>query len=81
LVFLENVKKNFDKGIDYSIDYSDVIRKNYLKIISNIYYLNLRKVQKKVKSDFIDRGFKFDKMGDATKVLNELYRVFLKSTR
>jgi len=81
LTFLETVKKNYDKGLDTKIEYGDIIVDNYLKIISNIYYLNLRKVQKKVKADFIDRGFKFDKLSDATKVLNELYRVNLKPTR
>ena len=49
---LADFKKYFDRDQLMKINFGEAITKNYLNIISNIYYLNMRKTQKKFKDDF-----------------------------
>ncbi len=62
-------------------DFGDDIRKNYLKVVTNIYYLNIRRVQKSFKEDYIDKGFVFKENRHINQVMNELYSKHLKETR
>jgi hypothetical protein len=57
------------------------IEKGYLKIISNIFYLNIRKAQKKFK-DEIDQGIhSTTNPQEVSRRFNDLYRHNLKETR
>lgn len=60
------------------VDFGESISKNYLKIISNIFYLNLRKVQKQLKDNIIDKEIS---VGDSQETFNKLYKKYLKETR
>jgi hypothetical protein len=63
------------------IDFGDALSKNYLKIITNIYYLNLRKTQKKFKDEFVSKGLEFQDTNEAANAFNNIYKSFLKHTR
>jgi len=65
----------------FKINFGEAIDKNYLKIISNIYYLNIRKTQKDLKKNYIDEGYVFNDEDSKSKKFNELYKHHLKSTR
>jgi hypothetical protein len=78
---LAKFKKSFDNGQLMNIDFGESINRNYLKIISNIYYLNLRKVQKKFKNEYGDKNYKFQDASEPGKVFNDIYKSFLKETR
>jgi hypothetical protein len=63
------------------IDFGEALSKNYLKIITNIYYLNLRKTQKKFKEEFVDKGHDFRDANETANAFNDIYKSFLKETR
>lgn len=77
---LSKFKKCFDGGELMRVDFGEAVSDKYLKIISNIYYLNMRKVQKKIKNEYTNKGYNF-KDGEAGKVFNDIYKTFLKETR
>ncbi len=62
-------------------DFGDDIRKNYLKVVTNIYYLNIRRVQISFREDYTDKGFVFRENRHINQVMNELYSKHLKETR
>lgn len=78
--FLHNYKQSFNKGQLMSIEFGEVFDKSYIKIISNIYYLNLRKTQKKFKDEYVNKAHSYD-YETAGKVFNDFYRSYLKETR
>jgi hypothetical protein len=63
------------------IDFGEAMSKNYLKIISNIYYLNLRKTLKKFKDEFLDKGYDFKDASETANAFNDIYKSFLQATR
>jgi len=63
------------------IDFGEALTHNYLKIITNIYYLNLRKTQKKFKEEFVDKGHDFRDASETANTFNDIYKSFLKETR
>jgi hypothetical protein len=64
-------------------NFDESIKSNYLKIISNIFYFNIRKAQKKFKDEYIDKSseFKTVSANELSKKFNDLYKQFLKQTR
>lgn len=78
---ISNFKKHFDRDELMKIDFGESMNKNYLKIITNIYYLNLRKTQKKFKDDFVDKGYDFKDANETANAFNDIYKSFLKETR
>lgn len=78
---LADFKKCFDRDQLLKINFGEAITKNYLKIISNIYYLNLRKTQKKFKDEFLDLGYEFKDSKESLAAFNGIYKSFLKETR
>jgi hypothetical protein len=78
---MADFKKHFDNDELMKIDFGEAINKNYLKIISNIYYLNLRKTQKKFKDEFVDKGYDFKDANETANAFNDIYKTFLKDTR
>lgn len=79
--FIYQFKKKFDRNELLKVNFGGSINKNYLKIISHIYYFNLRKVQKKFKDDYVDKGYDFQDPREINKIFNEIYKFFLKDTR
>jgi hypothetical protein len=87
----ESLKKDskliadFKDGLDNDklvlFNFPESLKKNYLKIISNIYYLNLRKTQKKFKDDYVDKGFDIKDASTSGNVFSMNYKQFLKETR
>lgn len=80
---LEVITKFMKSFQDDSFDFkfSEKIEKNYLKIISNIFYLNIRKAQKKFK-DEIDQGIHSNTNPvELARRFNDFYRQSLKDTR
>ena len=78
---LADFKKYFDRDQLMKINFGEAITKNYLNIISNIYYLNMRKTQKKFKDDFLDQGYDFKDAKESLTSFNGIYKSFLKETR
>jgi hypothetical protein len=78
---LADFKKYFDRDQLMKINFGEAITKNYLNIISNIYYLNMRKTQKKFKDDFLDQGYDFKDAKESLTAFNGIYKSFLKETR
>ena len=69
----------------YPLKFSPKITENYIKIISNIYYVNITKTACKFKEDVIDTN-KFsdstvDLEGVLERIFNDIYKAFLKETR
>jgi hypothetical protein len=87
----ENIKKNvniiaefkrhLDKDELMKIDFPESLTKNYIKIITNIYYHNLRKTQKKFKDEFLNKGYDFRDASETANAFNDIYKSFLKVTR
>jgi hypothetical protein len=72
---------NFYQQDKFEFKFPDNIECNYLKIISNIFYLNIRKAQKKFK-DEIDQGVhSTTNPYELGRRFNDLYRHSLRETR
>jgi transcriptional regulator of heat shock response len=73
----------FDKDDISVFEFDNTIKENYLKIISNIFYFNIRKAQKKFKNDYVSKSNEFRLMpvNELNKKFNDLYKHFLKQTR
>jgi len=78
---MADFKKYFDRDQLLKINFGEPISKNYLKIITNIYYINMRKSQKKFKDEFLDQGYDFKDAKESLTVFNGIYKSFLKETR
>jgi hypothetical protein len=74
-------KQHFNRDELMKIDFGEALTKNYLKIITNIYYLNLRKTQKKFKEEYVDKGHDFRDASETANTFNDIYKSFLKETR
>jgi hypothetical protein len=76
-------KNMYDKDDVSEFKFDENIKANYLKVISNIFYLNIRKAQKKFKDEYIDRSteFRSNPLNELSKKFNDLYKHFLKQTR
>jgi len=78
----------FIQGLDnkdfFPVNFHENLTKNYIKIISNIYHVNITKSAMKYKTDVIDAK-KYENITNAEeiqeKVFNEIYKGFLKETR
>jgi hypothetical protein len=55
------------------IDFGEEFTKNYLKLISNIYFINLKKTQQIFKSNYINQKFFFKNYNHLNDVLSEIY--------
>jgi hypothetical protein len=72
---------NYYQQDKFEFVFAENIQKNYLKIISNIFYLNIRKAQKKFK-DEIDQGVhSTTNPHELSRRFSDLYRHSLKETR
>jgi hypothetical protein len=78
LQLIQEFKTNLNENKAININFGSVITDNYFKIISNIYYLNLRKAQKKFKSYYVDEGHN---VRNNSTIFNNFYKEFLKETR
>ena len=64
-----------------NFDFGEEIRRNYLKIVTHIYYLNIRRVQKSFRQDYIDKGYVFRENNELNEIMNKLYSKHLKESR
>ena len=61
-------------------DFGD-IKKNYLKLVTNIYYMNMRRVQKSFRNKYIDKDYLFKDEQQIKEIMNKLYSEHLKESR
>jgi len=78
---ISNFKKNVENFELFPIDFGEVITKNYLKIVSNIYYLNMRRVQINFRKYCIEKKASFKDEKELYDIINNLYSKYLKETR
>lgn len=78
---IKKFKDALDQDQLYPIHFPENLTNNYLKIISNIYYINMRKVYKQFKLEYVDKNHHFPDNKLAQKAINDLYKSFLKETR
>jgi hypothetical protein len=80
---IELFREMFDKDDISAFVFDEAINNNYLKVISNIFYFNIRKAQKKFKDEYIDKSSEFRSISsnELSKKFNDLYKQFLKQTR
>eukprot|EP00340_Litonotus_pictus_P000437 CAMPEP_0170515678 /NCGR_PEP_ID=MMETSP0209-20121228/2082_1 /TAXON_ID=665100 ORGANISM="Litonotus pictus, Strain P1" /NCGR_SAMPLE_ID=MMETSP0209 /ASSEMBLY_ACC=CAM_ASM_000301 /LENGTH=438 /DNA_ID=CAMNT_0010800271 /DNA_START=6 /DNA_END=1322 /DNA_ORIENTATION=+ len=79
----------FMQGLDkkelYPLHFSPALTNNYIKIISNIYYINITKSAQKFKQEIMDANKFSDsdpkQMPVLEKIFNDMYKAFLKDTR
>jgi len=81
LQFLAKYKQHFENDELMSINFGKIIKDNFLKIVSNIYYLNLREVSRLLKFEYFDKGVKFNNESETNKTIYHLYEKNLKKTR
>ena len=62
-------------------DFGQNVSKNYLKIVTNIYYLNMRRVQKSFRNEYIDLNYTFRDDKHIYEIINSLYSKHLKESR
>jgi hypothetical protein len=80
LNFTEQLKADFLRHNKVNIQVPNELSQNYLKIITNVFYLNLQKVCIDVKNDIIVKGEKLSR--DAMKqIIAVYYEKHLKLTR
>lgn len=80
LKFLTEFKQNFENDNLMYINFGQTISEKFLKIVSNIYYLNLREVSRSLKFNYYDKGVQFE--ADAVnKIVFGLYEKNLKRIR
>ena len=79
--FLSSFKNKVEKDELLDFDFGEDIRKNYLKVVTNIYYLNIRRVQKSFREEYIDKGFCFKDEKHIHEIMNSLYSKHLKESR
>ncbi len=79
--FLTEFKSHFENDELMPINFGRPIREKFLKIVSNIYWLNLRDVSRALKKNYFDMGHKFANDGECNKVVFSLYEKYLKTTR
>ena len=75
--FVDNLKE--DKLLDVKFD--ENLIKNYIKAVSNIYFINIGKIQRSFQSDYIDKGIVFRNDREVYEILHNVYNRFLKETR
>ena len=77
-----NILNLFIQGMNnnqiFPIKYNKKISENYLKIISNIYFLNLSKVQKSFKNEYLDTG---KLIQNPREIIDKLYKATLNESR
>jgi len=81
LNFLSKYKNHFENNKLMPLNFGKVIKENFLKIVSNIYYLNLREVARQLKFNYFDANIKFNNENECTKVIFHLYEKNLKKIR
>jgi hypothetical protein len=69
-VTIEKVLRDFQQESnisDLTVDFPEELTSNFLKILSNTFYLNLKKVTLKLKTEILDKGIKLsqEEMSDA----------------
>jgi hypothetical protein len=79
--FLVNFRRDIEQNKLMEIDFGELFIKNYVKIISNIYLINLKKVQESFKLNYVNRKFFFKNYCHLNDVLIKLYSYYLKETR
>lgn len=81
LKFLAKYKIEFENDRLMPINFGKVIKTNFLKIVSNIYYLNLREVSRTIKFNYFDKGVIFNDTNECNKIIYKLYETNLKRIR
>jgi hypothetical protein len=80
LNLIESFKKGYFAGELPDIKIKQTLNDKYLRIISNIYYISLIKIQKIYKNDYLNKNKLLDK-DEATELLDNLYNENIKTTR
>ena len=63
------------------LQFDENLKNNYIKIVSNIYYLNIMKIQLTLQREYLDKNHVFYDHEDAYKKIQEIYNQKLKITR
>lgn len=82
-----NILNLYIQGLDkfeiFPLKFSKTLEDNYIKIISNIYYINITKTASKFKEEIIDGNKKDSEYPNSRleKIFNDMYSSSLKETR
>ena len=79
--YITRFKECCENGELMEMKFEDNLKNNYLKVISNIFYLNIGKVQLNFQRNYIDIKHEFLDDQDAYKNIQEIYNLSLKETR
>ena len=79
--YITRFKECCENGELMEMKFEDNLKNNYLKVISNIFYLNIGKVQLNFQRNYIDKKHEFLDDQDAYKKIQEIYNLSLKETR
>ena len=79
---MKNFKLKLEGGVLLDLSFDKNLVANYIKVISNIYYLNMRKVYIEFKENYIDKvEIKFTDNRDVNDILHKIYNDNLRETR
>jgi hypothetical protein len=76
-VFLNQLKMSILTSDSVNVEFPEEIKNNFLKIVSNIYYINLYKTWKDFKAEYLH----LDKNSIPKRIVDTLYQKHLKETR
>ena len=80
-MFVTNYKKCFENGELMELVFDENLKKNYIKAVSNIYYLNIRKIQLILQNEFINNRHVFHDDRSVFIKIQDIYNKSLKETR
>jgi len=79
---MQAFKKSIEKSLVLPhLSFDERLSKSYIKIVSNTYYLNLRKTAVSLKDDYINKRYLFHNDREAYDIINKIYNKNLKKTR
>ena len=63
------------------IEFDENLKNNYYKILMNIYHINLKKMQRNFRDEYVSKKYKFQNADHILNELDKLYEQSVKETR
>ena len=78
--YLAKFKESIYTGEKIPLQWPANLERDYIKMVTNIYNINLRKFQKRYYDEYVKKGKEVNSE-QRTKIINDIYKMFLKESR